>query len=27
VNDLLATAQSQGDQKAAETIQIYQKNK
>jgi len=27
VNDLLAAAQSQGDQKAAQTIQIYQKNK
>jgi hypothetical protein len=27
VNELLAAAQSQGDQKAAQTIQIYQKNK
>jgi hypothetical protein len=27
VNDLLAAAQSQGDQKAAQTIQHYQKNK
>jgi hypothetical protein len=27
VNDLLAAAQSQGDQKAAQTIQIYQRNK
>jgi hypothetical protein len=27
VNDLLAAAQSQGDQKAAETIQTYQRNR
>lgn len=27
VNELLAAAQSQGDQKAAQTLQIYQKNK
>jgi hypothetical protein len=27
LNDLLAAAQSQGDQKAAQTIQIYNKNK
>ena len=27
VNELLAAAQSQGDQKAVQTLQIYQKNK
>jgi len=27
VNDLLAAAQSQGDQKAAQTIQTYQRNR
>jgi hypothetical protein len=27
VNELLAAAQSQGDQKATQTLQIYQKNK